>query len=477
MKHFKIAILSIIIFSAITSCLAQDATTSTHYIFKNGITTDSVAGEDSLIIDGALKLRFRDDDAGEYTLSELAAIGGSPDYGTNFQIPFMNNTTDFDYSAGLTWNNALHVDGNIFLGDLKGLYFGSDFNTSITESSADLLRFNLGGTQRLYLSGTALYPPITGGLDLGTLNYYFDDVYFNRIYINNTNTYIDFGTELQLTDLTTGTKTLAELAASGGYWSKSGANLSPTTAGDDILLNGSGERIFFDDVNTSIYWTNGTLFFSSTNDLFNFGGKIYVSSDIYGNNDVGNLGDPSAYWQYLYAQKWFVDNGTTSIQKDVSNNMTFTDAVTGTKTLAELAAGGGGSGDTIVVDSVAHMLSDSATFPFGLGANVTGDDAIMVNNAYMGGWYHEQDTLVSLKILYESYGTSASVPFIIVHADNYEASQTTIFSGTATTTLQTSTTFTTKKIPPDQKVWCEVNGSSSGTPLMILVDYEVAITR
>ncbi|KKK58576.1 hypothetical protein LCGC14_3043030, partial [marine sediment metagenome] len=157
--------------------------------------------------------------------------------------------------------------------------------------------------------------------------------------------------------------------------------------------------------------------------------------------------------------------------------MTFTDAVTGTKTLAELAAGGGGSGDTIVVDSVAHMLSDSATFPFGLGANVTGDDAIMVNNAYMGGWYHEQDTLVSLKILYESYGTSASVPFIIVHADNYEASQTTIFSGTATTTLQTSTTFTTKKIPPDQKVWCEVNGSSSGTPLMILVDYEVAITR
>lgn len=37
-----------------------------------------------------------------------------------------------------------------------------------------------------------------------------------------------------------------------------------------------------------------------------------------------------------------LDNATTYIDKDESNNITFTDAVTGTKTLAQLAAVSGG---------------------------------------------------------------------------------------------------------------------------------------
>jgi len=41
-----------------------------------------------------------------------------------------------------------------------------------------------------------------------------------------------------------------------------------------------------------------------------------------------------------------VDNATTYIDKDGSNNLTFTDAVTGTKTLSELAAAGSGTVDT-----------------------------------------------------------------------------------------------------------------------------------
>ena len=41
-----------------------------------------------------------------------------------------------------------------------------------------------------------------------------------------------------------------------------------------------------------------------------------------------------------------VDDATTFIDKDVSDNMTFEDAVTGSKTLAELSAGGGGGVDT-----------------------------------------------------------------------------------------------------------------------------------
>ena len=37
-----------------------------------------------------------------------------------------------------------------------------------------------------------------------------------------------------------------------------------------------------------------------------------------------------------------IEDGNSIIAEDVSSNLTFTDAVTGTKTLAELAAGGGG---------------------------------------------------------------------------------------------------------------------------------------
>jgi len=40
-----------------------------------------------------------------------------------------------------------------------------------------------------------------------------------------------------------------------------------------------------------------------------------------------------------------VDDATTFIDKDGSNNMTFEDAVTGSKTLAELAAGGASGED------------------------------------------------------------------------------------------------------------------------------------
>jgi hypothetical protein len=39
-----------------------------------------------------------------------------------------------------------------------------------------------------------------------------------------------------------------------------------------------------------------------------------------------------------------LDDASTYLDKDASNNLTLTDALTGTKTLAELAAGGGGGG-------------------------------------------------------------------------------------------------------------------------------------
>ena len=60
-----------------------------------------------------------------------------------------------------------------------------------------------------------------------------------------------------------------------------------------------------------------------------------------------------------------VDDATTYLDKDASNNLVLADAVTGAKTLAELAAGGGGGGhqvQRVVVDSVGTYQTTSTTF-------------------------------------------------------------------------------------------------------------------
>lgn len=59
--------------------------------------------------------------------------------------------------------------------------------------------------------------------------------------LTDTNTQIweDGSSNLTFKDAVTGTKTLAELAAGGGYWDRSSAgDLSPVTDGDNILMNG-----------------------------------------------------------------------------------------------------------------------------------------------------------------------------------------------------------------------------------------------
>jgi hypothetical protein len=59
-----------------------------------------------------------------------------------------------------------------------------------------------------------------------------------------------------------------------------------------------------------------------------------------------------------------VDDAATYLDKDASNNLVLADAVTGVKTLAELAAGGGGGhqAQRVVVDDVGTYQTTSTTF-------------------------------------------------------------------------------------------------------------------
>ena len=77
------------------------------------------------------------------------------------------------------------------------------------------------------------------------------------------------------------------------------------------------------------------------------------------------------------AARYDINDANTYITEDGSSNMTFTDAVTGTKTLAELAAGGGGVGDV----TAAANLTDNTLIRGDGGAKGIQDSSILVDDS------------------------------------------------------------------------------------------------
>jgi len=320
--------------------------------------------------------------------SHTHAVTGLPSYGLSTQIPYTNTTTDgFLYSANLTFNGSrldvigdlevdtinehsgaagvtvegvLIKDGDITLqtSGVGKLKFG-DGDTYFEEGNDDEVRLYCAGAQVMAIEiGTILYnnsdvkPNSSKSQDIGSSVNWWDNVYVDRLYIDAVGQYIDVsGTDLAFTSSFSGTVTLASLVGGAtAQWTKSGTNLSPTTSGDDILLASSTERIVWGDGDTYIY--------ENTDDFLTFivGNTSTISfSPWYLNTFVpivpdGNktidLGEASYYWDNVYVDRLYVDNSSTYI--DVSgSNMTFTDGTTGTKTLAELAGGGGTDNITI----------------------------------------------------------------------------------------------------------------------------------
>ncbi|GAG24854.1 unnamed protein product, partial [marine sediment metagenome] len=125
----------------------------------------------------------------------------------------------------------------------------------------------------------------------------------------------------------------------GGLWTKSTTNLSPTTSGDDILLSDS-EHIIFGTA--SIYGSGGELKIYAESDLvFNLAsGFAEVDADLWPvQDDQNTLGSPSKRWSTVTSGVYQIDGTDIKLTRDGSDNLTLTDANTGSKTLAELASG------------------------------------------------------------------------------------------------------------------------------------------
>jgi hypothetical protein len=130
--------------------------------------------------------------------------------------------------------------------------------------------------------------------------------------------------------------------------------------------------------------------------------------------------------------------------------------------------------NSVPIDTAVWMLRDTITFPFGLGAGNANDVNTFLDGAFMGGWYNEQDSLMSCKVIGNSKGTGADVDVKIVYdATKWDATPTVVWSGTITTAggQVTSTTFTNKMIPPNVHVWAEVDGTPTEAATLLTLDY------
>lgn len=235
--------------------------------------------------------------------------------------------------------------------DIERLKFG-DGDTYIYEPTDDKLSFYTEGVERFRIESNVTrimsmlhFVPSTSKVrDLGTLSLWWDDLFIDRVYIDNSNTYIDVsGTEMAFTDAINGTVTLSEMTSP---WSKSSTNISPATPGDDILLAQGSERIVFGDADTYIYEAadDDLYFISGGTTMFGITTlSVFVENKLLPNTTkTHDLGSTSLWWDNTYVDRLYVDNVNTYLDVDGAE-MTFTDAVSGTQKLSDLVGSGASS--------------------------------------------------------------------------------------------------------------------------------------
>ena len=271
-------------------------------------------------------------------------------------------------------------------------------------------------------------------------------------------------------------------AGGTSYWTKTGTDLSPATAGDDILLAVGTERLVFGDGNTWLYET------SDNNLELALGGASTMSFSTTGTvskiiwpytTDTYDIGTNTYYWNDIYAQRWYVDEIGTYIYSN-AGVLTFVDGTTGSKTLADLTAGGGGDtgdsiinlmifadsvrtvlADTIPIDSVVRLKSDTVVVYSGTAGFAEAIDTSMNSTAavYARQMIYVPDSVVFLEVIVaaDSAGLDVVPSFItqLYYTTSWAVAGTALFSSaqtvsgaTVVTTGVSFTSFANQIMPP-----------------------------
>ena len=243
------------------------------------------------------------------------------------------------YSGYLT---PKYSGDNIRLSNSSELQFGSAVHILGNSSTNNLAFYVAIGDQAMSMNTSSIIAyhdlrPETSNQNLGSTVAFWGNVYSNRLYIDNVNTYLDVttdGSDMIFVDGSAGTKTLSDLISLSGTISKdyvdgslatrdasiafirTGTNLKPTHPGDDILL-AIGERITFDDGDSRIYSVGSdTLNIDlggSLHQQWQPGYTIMYSSVSPNVTATKNLGTSAFWWNNLYVNKIYIKDAETLI--------------------------------------------------------------------------------------------------------------------------------------------------------------------
>ena len=289
------------------------------------------------------------------------------------------------------------------------------------------------------------------------------------------------------------TDRIATLEAGGGggsFWSKTGTDLSPATGGDNILMpstdatyyrasTGAYNSINSDAINQlNIYAGGNAAVDIISNTSFNINStslKLYGTQFIPSSNHAKTIGSNTAYWSRGYVDTVYLYDNSTKLYRDVSNNLTFEDAVTGNKSLAELASGGSDLGDTITtlweavmedtvpIGDVVRLLADSTL----LWSWDFTDSAQFHNDRWMTKFFHAgPDTLAIEGVRAGCEGSAPNFSWNICYNDSigftadYTKLWTTelVVTGTdATTVGEVDVSPNNPSIPSDNWVFLYLN--------------------
>jgi hypothetical protein len=250
------------------------------------------------------------------------------------------------------------------------------------------------------------------------------------------------------------------IAASSGLWTLTGNNLSPTTSGTSILIP-SSDSLKFGDGTAYIREQgpgNGLTFYADGVNVSRFNGSTarFYDVDVELTRDYGiTSGNNAKAWVDVATDQW-----------------NYKDGVTDTVTLAQLAAGA--PSDTVVIDSFVITREQWHSFPFGLGANNSGDSAVMLVNANMGGWIEYRDSIAPQQLKIECDGVNGDATIRVFHGTDPYAAGTPVCAAAQVTTgggTTTVTSFSVTYIPKDHWIWCEITAVGSTKPNQILANF------
>lgn len=496
------------------------ATDSAFAATNIGHIQEYIAGE-GVLIDALLRVKD-----GHMELAGISTPSApSAGYGRLFmdtsdgKLKFRTSSTTYDLTAGTvnldstyqtvrtdsvySLNGAgLYVEGvaiedsaiNFPTAGNNGVFWGG--NTGLYEGGGtDNLKWKFGGIDRWVMTSTTLQPVNASTNQLGTnlspLLYAYIDTLFGgsgvKLYADGINQWV-------LEDQISGAQTLADLLAGGG--------------GGTVLSVAAGNGMDFSTITSSGSVTMGTpstLTPSTTNSVTSTSHTHSLNlSSWTGNTSITSVGTiGTGTWNGEAISDGYVANDITltniaQITNRAATNLTGNNwrllYVNGSGSVTELSlgtsgqylmsngassapswgtpTGGGGSSDTIQLDTLAHMLIDTLTAVGRIGLGNTGDTASM----QIGGTLLEFPTIQD-SVVYDScyaycVGSSGDITLRAYELDGpNDASKTYLHEAINPTTGTPAGTssFSVKASGPGKIIKCDI--TAVGAPPVKVVYY------